>query len=102
MARLLHLLHQRRHVGRADRRGIRFVEDRDVKQPPVDADILAAVRKWGNRTTTSMVRSILAQQFDMLSISTPWVLRQLKRLECDGKVQRVSTSYVTQFCWSAA
>jgi DNA-binding HxlR family transcriptional regulator len=72
-----------------------------VKQPPTDADILAVLRQW-NRTTTSVVRSVLVQQFDMRSISTPWVLRQLKRLERENKVRRVEQStWKTQYVWSA-
>lgn len=69
---------------------------------PSDADIIAALRKWGNRTTTSVARSVLAHQFDLFSISTPWVLRQLKRLEREGKVQRVGLStWKSQYVWSA-
>lgn len=73
-----------------------------MKQPPTDVEIVAAVRKWGNRPTTSIVRSVLAQQFPHAAIGTPWTLRQLKRLEREGKVQRVgSTTWKTQFVWSA-
>jgi hypothetical protein len=70
-----------------------------VTAAPTDADILAAVRNWGNRSMTYVVRNMLAHSFS--DVKTPWVLRQLKRLEREGKVQRVSSSYVTQICWSA-
>ncbi|WP_024530249.1 helix-turn-helix domain-containing protein [Serratia fonticola] len=33
-------------------------------------------------------------------IDTPLVLRRLKKLEKAGKVQRVKTSYKTQYCWA--
>lgn len=73
-----------------------------MKQPPTDSDIIAAIRKWGNRVTTSVVRSVLAQTFPHVGIGTPWVLRQLKRLEREGKLRRVeNTVWKTQYVWGA-
>jgi hypothetical protein len=64
-----------------------------------DADILAVVRNFGNHTMTYIVRNLLAVRFP--NVETPYVLRRLKRLEREGKVQRVGSPYVVQICWSA-
>jgi hypothetical protein len=72
-----------------------------MKQPPTDVEIIATVRKWGNRGTTSIIRSVLAHAFPHVGIGTPWVLRQLKRLEREGKVRHVEQStWKTQYVWS--
>lgn len=60
-------------------------------QKPSDEEIIAAVKVWGGVSAAYVV-------FDRLrpkgyDISTPWVIRQLKRLEREGKVRRVPTSY---------
>ncbi len=67
-------------------------------QKPTDEEILAAVRRHGDRAMTYVVRNVLAM--DGWRIETPWVLRQLKRLERDGRVVRVPSSYAVQICWS--
>lgn len=43
---------------------------RNTKQPPADADILAAVRKWGNRSMTYVIRNVLAGDFPNHDIKT--------------------------------
>lgn len=65
---------------------------------PTDAEILAATCKWGGRAMTYMVRNVLWT--DGFRRETPWIRRQLMRLEREGKVVRVSSSYATQICWS--
>ncbi|WP_292633341.1 MULTISPECIES: hypothetical protein [unclassified Novosphingobium] len=65
---------------------------------PTDAQILAAVGKWGNRSMTYAVRNVL--QMAGFKVETAWLLRRLKRLEREGKVVRVSSGYAIQLCWS--
>lgn len=67
-------------------------------RPPTDEEILSAVSRWGNRAMTYAVRNWLSMEG--FRIETPWVLRQLKRLERAGKVERVSSVYAVQICWS--
>lgn len=62
-----------------------------------DAMILGALAKRG-RAMTYVVRNILSMDH-RLNVKTPWVLRQLKRLERQGKVRRAPTSYAVQICW---
>jgi hypothetical protein len=64
---------------------------------PTDADILGILEKRHSCMTYVIRNWLWSAGFRR---ETPWVLRQLKRLERDGKVHRVSTSYATQFCWS--
>lgn len=66
---------------------------------PTDQDILDAVRKYGNRAITSVAASILRQKFGN-RFSTAWVRVRLFRLEADGYVKRVPSSYRVQHCWS--
>jgi hypothetical protein len=61
---------------------------------PTDAEVLAAVQKYGNRAMTYVVRNVLVMD-GHFPIETPWVLRQLKRLEKVGAVVRVP-SYAGQ------
>lgn len=73
-----------------------------MKNPPTDSEIIAVVREYGNRAMTYVVRNRLAQNRRRdQPIETSWVLRQLKRLEREGKVRRVESSYAVQICWSA-
>lgn len=65
---------------------------------PSDEQILGALAKRGGRAMTYVVRNTLAMDY-RVNVETSWVLRQLKRLERDGKVQRVSSSYIVQICW---
>jgi DNA-binding MarR family transcriptional regulator len=70
-----------------------------LAEVPTDEQILAAIRRWGNRSMTYVVRNVLWT--DGFRTETPWVLRQLKRLEKAGLVERASSSYAVQLCWSA-
>lgn len=66
---------------------------------PNDEQILAALRKWGNRSMTYVIRNTLSM--GGFAAETPWVLRQLKRMEREGRVQRIPSSYAVQLCWTA-
>jgi hypothetical protein len=68
-----------------------------AKKLPADDAILASVATWGQRTPTYVVRNRLAM--DGFSVETPWVLRQLKRLERAGRVERVPSSYAVMLVW---
>lgn len=59
---------------------------------PTDEQILAAIRSWGGTSMTYVIASRLRAE-------TQWVLRQLKRLEREGKVSRAPSSYRRQLCW---
>lgn len=72
----------------------------NAKRDPTDEAILAAVGRWGNRAMTYVVRNILWSAG--FRRETPWIRRQLMRLEREGKVVRVSSGYATQICWSVA
>lgn len=74
------------------------MSNRRKNRKPTDEEVLAAASKWGNRAMTYVVRNVLVMEG--FSVETPWVRRQMKRLEREGKVMRVSTSYATQLCWS--
>lgn len=65
---------------------------------PTDDEILAAVKMWGNRSMTYVVRNVLWSQG--FRKETPWVLRQLKRMEKDGRVKRVPSVYAVQIKWA--
>lgn len=67
-----------------------------MKQPVTDEDILGAISAHGNLTAyiAAVVRHKKQQR-----VKTDWVLRQLKRLENEGKVRRIPTIYRTQICW---
>lgn len=64
---------------------------------PTDDQILAAITSHG-AAMTYVVRNILVRE-QRFPVETPWVLRQLKRLERAGKVERARTSYLVQICW---
>lgn len=64
-----------------------------------DSDILDAITKWGHRgTMTYVIRNILSP--GRPGLKTAKVLRRLKRMERDGTVKRISSSYATQICWA--
>ena len=67
---------------------------------PSDSLILAMISEWGNSSMTYVVRNWLHSAG--YHVETPWVLRQLKRLEKAGRVHRVKTSYAVQICWSVS
>lgn len=65
-----------------------------------DSDVLAAVKEWGGRTMTYVVRNRLASK-GRPKLKTEHVRRQLERMERAGAVERVPSIYATQICWSA-
>lgn len=68
---------------------------------PTDEEIMYAVCEFGGTKATYVIRNILSMS-GFRNIKTPWVLHQLKRLERDGRVVRVPSSYAVMLCWSAA
>ncbi len=69
-----------------------------TRPKPTDLEILAAVTDWGNQTCTYVIRNRLVSKG--YAVRTPWVLRQMKRLERAGKVVRVPTNYLVQITWA--
>ena len=69
-----------------------------MDKTPTDDEILAAVKRWGNGSMTYVVRNVLWSQG--FRKETPWVLRQLKRLEKRGLVERVPSPYAVQIKWA--
>lgn len=67
---------------------------------PTDEDILAETREWSRESMTYVIKNRLRSRG--FRVETRWVLRQMKRLECTGKVQRVSSPYAVQICWRVA
>lgn len=66
-----------------------------------DDEIIAVLRDGSHGKLTAYVASILRHQKGR-PVETSWTLRQLKRLERVGKVQRISSrTYRTQFLWAA-
>jgi hypothetical protein len=71
-----------------------------IKALPTDDDILAVISERGGPSMTYVIRNWLRSKG--FRVETPWVLRQMKRLERAGRVQRVPTSYAVQICWRVA
>lgn len=66
---------------------------------PTDDDIIAAVANRGGRTMpTYVIRNVLSSKHK--NLETALVLRQLKRLEKEGKVERVPSNYAVMLCWA--
>jgi hypothetical protein len=70
------------------------------KNLPTDADILAVVAARDRCMTYAITNRINMSRRRDAAVPTSWVLRQLKRLERLGKVQRVNSVYLVQYCWS--
>jgi len=66
---------------------------------PSDDQILSALLAHGE-CMSYVVASVLRRNF--YPLATGFVLRRLKAMEKAGKVQRLRTDYVTQYCWRAA
>lgn len=67
---------------------------------PTDEEILAVLAK-----RTSMITYHLAnclQRPREQHCGTSWLLRQLKRMEKAGLVQRVKSNYLAQICWAVS
>ena len=67
---------------------------------PTDDDIIRAMTTHGSRAMTYVIRNVLWT--NGFRRETPWILRQLKRMERAGRVRRVPTSYAVQICWAVA
>lgn len=69
-----------------------------MNEKPTDEQILAAVG-IGCRPTYVVRNWLASRSFGFKALKTPWVLRQLKRLEKAGKVRRIPSSYAVMICW---
>lgn len=72
---------------------------KDIKYNIADDELVAAVGKWSH-TMTYVVRNVLSDGRPYLG--TPQILRQLKRLEREGRVVRMPSTYQRQICWAVA
>ncbi|WP_213758432.1 hypothetical protein [Citrobacter freundii] len=63
---------------------------------PTDEEIIQVLRDHGN-CMTYVVTNWLRDNYK--GIKTNYVLRRLKKLEVEGKVKRVKSSYAVQICW---
>lgn len=75
------------------------VRQQSFGRKPSDAELLAQLRRWGNRSPTYALRNGLCM--GGFNVETPWVLRQMKRLERAGKVERVPSDWAVMLVWSA-
>lgn len=67
------------------------------KDKPTDDQIIAELSAWGRDAMTYVVANRLRSK--RYNVRTDWVLRQLKRLERAGRVERVPSVYAVQICW---
>ncbi|HHY6411310.1 TPA: hypothetical protein ACV5TU_000420 [Salmonella enterica] len=65
----------------------------------IDEEIIQALTAHG-RCMTYVVTNILRRKY--WPLDTAYILRRLKKLEEEGKVLRVRSSYAVQLCWEAA
>lgn len=75
---------------------------RDKLSPYDTEEMLEAMRIFleeHGRCMTYVVTNWLRDKYRTLK--TAYVLRRLKKLEFDGKVKRVNSSYIRQICWEA-
>ena len=71
-----------------------------MERKPTDDQILAAVGAWNNSAVSYVIANRLrAKGFP---IRTDWVLRQMKRLEREGRVERAASAYATMINWKLA
>ena len=64
---------------------------------PTDEQIIEQIDVWGPDAVTYVIANRLRSK--RFPVRTAWVLRQLKRLEKAGKVERVPSIYAVQLCW---
>lgn len=64
-----------------------------------DEEIIQVLRDHGS-CMTYVVTHWLHDNYR--GIKTAYVLRRLKKLEANGMVKRVKSSYAVQICWEAA
>lgn len=62
-----------------------------------DDDILRAMQRWGNGAATYVLRNILSKSRP--DLTTASVRDRLIRMEREGKVERVPSSYKVMICW---
>lgn len=66
---------------------------------PTDEEIIA-ILTGRHIVATYVVRNWLKDKYK--GITTPQVLRKLKRMEAEGKVTRNTSFYKQQYCWVIA
>lgn len=64
-----------------------------------DSQILAAMAARPHGIMTYVIRNILASEHGYRGLKTAAVRRRLMRLERQGVVARVWSSYAVQICW---
>jgi hypothetical protein len=62
-----------------------------------DETILKSLSDHGGRAMTYVVANRIRSRG--FNVRTDWTLRQLKRLEKEGRVKQVPSSYAVQICW---
>jgi len=67
---------------------------------PTDAQILQAMQARPHGIMTYVIRNFLAMEHGFRDLATSTVLARLKRLERQGKVQRVPSGYAVMLCWA--
>lgn len=65
-----------------------------------EEEVITVLRYHGNCMTYYLANVITAKRGYGVRIKTPQVLRLLKRMEQEGKVKRVKSSYAVQICWA--
>lgn len=67
-----------------------------------DELILQALAKYSGGRATYVVRNILDMDHGFKNLKTASVLSRLKRMEREGKVERVPSIYAIMICWKVA
>jgi hypothetical protein len=72
------------------------MEGQPIMEKPSDEEILSALAFYAGAGRPSyVIRNCLGRK----RVTTPWVLRQLKRLEKAGKVERTSGPWAVMINW---
>ncbi len=71
-------------------------------EKPTDDQIIASMNRFGGSGVTYAIANGLRMFEPCFNIRTDWLLRQLKRMERQGRVERAPTSYSVQICWKVA
>ncbi len=69
-----------------------------MSKKPTDDAIMAAVKRYGGGPTYLIKNALNMAGY---GVETPWVLRAMKRLEREGLVKRVRTTYAVMIVWRA-
>lgn len=67
---------------------------------PTDDEILTVLGKRSSMMTYHLANCL--QRPREQHCGTSWLLRQLKRMEKAGAVQRVKSNYLVQICWAVS